>query len=235
MPAKPPHAPHEVGAAVGEAELGHERLHRVHAALQREGEHAAVAEHLTLGDVVAAVRLEARVVHLLDLVALATVASLTGVVCVAKPAFVFGGGAASLDPFWVAMAIGGAFFSAAAYVVVRKLSKGGEDPLVIVFYFPLVTVPAAVPTMLPDFIWPEGTEWLLLLGIGIATQIGQVSLTRGLAVLPAATGTAFSYLQVIFAAAWGVLFFGERPDTLAIAGGLLVIGSALWLARAERD
>jgi len=168
-------------------------------------------------------------------VGVATALSLLGVVLVARPAFLFGANPGSLDPFWVGMAIGGAFFSAAAYVVVRKLSKGGEDPLVIVFYFPLVTVPAAVPTMLPNFVWPEGSEWLLLLGIGVATQIGQVSLTRGLAVLPAATGTAFSYLQVIFAALWGVLVFGDRPDALAIAGGALVIGSALWLARAERD
>jgi len=168
-------------------------------------------------------------------VGIATALSLAGVVLVARPAFLFGADPGALDPFWVAIAIGGAFCSAAAYVVVRKLSKNGEDPLVIVFYFPLITVPAALPTMLPNFVCPEGSEWLLLLGIGIATQIGQVSLTRGLAVLPAATGTAFSYLQVIFAAAWGMLVFGERPDALAIAGGALVIGSALWLARAERN
>ncbi len=165
-------------------------------------------------------------------VALATVASLTGVVCVAKPAFVFGSAAASLDPFWVAVAIGGAAFSAGAYVVVRKLSRQGEDPLVIVFYFPLVTLPAALPTMWPDFVMPRGSEWLLLLGIGIATQIGQVSLTRGLAVLPAAHGTALSYLQVVFAAVLGALVFGERPDGWSIVGGALVIGSAFWLARA---
>lgn len=161
----------------------------------------------------------------------ATAASLVGVVLVARPAVVFGAGAGSLDPFWVGVAILGATFSAAAYVVVRKLSRGGEDPLVIVFYFPLVTLPAALPTMCPDFVWPRGFEWLLLLGIGIATQIGQVSLTRGLALLPAAQGTALSYLQVVFAAGWGLLVFGERPDGWAIAGGLLVVGSAFWLVR----
>jgi drug/metabolite transporter (DMT)-like permease len=78
---------------------------------------------------------------------------------------------------------------------------------------------------------PRGGEWLLLLGIGIATQIGQVSLTRGLSVLPAAHGTALSYLQVVFAAILGALVFGERPDAWSIVGGALVIGSAFWLAR----
>ncbi|MAG29888.1 MAG: EamA family transporter [Deltaproteobacteria bacterium] len=161
---------------------------------------------------------------------LATLISLVGVVLVARPSSLFGAGAASLDPFWVLVAIGGASFSAAAYVVVRRLSQH-EDPLVIVFYFPLVTVPAAIPTMLPNFVWPEGLDWLLLVGIGVATQVGQVSLTRGLTVLPAARGTALSYLQVVFAVGWGALVFGEKPDPWTIVGGALVILGSLWAAR----
>lgn len=161
---------------------------------------------------------------------IATIVSLVGVVLVSKPAFVFGAEASSLDPLWVAVAIAGATFSAAAYVVVRRLSRS-EDPLVIVFYFPLVTVPLAVPTMLPSFVWPEGIEWLWLLGIGIATQVGQVSLTRGLAILPAAHGTALSYLQVVFAAIWGIVVFGEGLSPTTLAGAGLVIASAFALAR----
>ena len=163
----------------------------------------------------------------------ATAASLAGVLLVARPTLLFDGVAPPLDPFWVGVAMCGAACSAAAYVVVRKLSQSGEDPLVIVFYFPLITIPLALPTMLPNFVWPEGTEWLLLLGIGVATQIGQVSLTRGLAVLPAAQGTAFSYLQVALAIIWGAVVFGEIPDALALAGGALVVGSAFWLARSK--
>ncbi|MBJ19958.1 MAG: DMT family transporter [bacterium] len=161
---------------------------------------------------------------------LATAISLVGVILVARPALFFGEDVSSLDPFWVIVAVAGATFSAAAYVVVRRLSRR-EDPLVIVFYFPLVTLPAAIPTMLPNFLWPVGSEWFLLLGIGLATQVGQVSLTRGLAQLPAAHGTALSYLQVVFAVAWGALFFGEQPDRWTLIGGLMVISSAIGLAR----
>jgi len=163
---------------------------------------------------------------------IATATSLVGVVLVARPSVVFGADAASLDPLWVAVAIAGAAFSAAAYVVVRRLGQR-EDPLVIVFYFPLVTVPAALPTMWPDFVWPRGIEWALLLGVGLATQIGQLALTRGLAVLPAARGTALSYLQVVFAVGWGWLVFSERPALLTIAGGALVILCSIWVARAR--
>ena len=161
---------------------------------------------------------------------IASAISLVGVVLVAQPTLLFGEAAAPLEPIWVMAAIGGATFSAAAYVVVRRLSQH-EDPLVIVFYFPLVTLPLAIPTMLPNFVWPEGIDWLLLLGVGLTTQVGQVSLTRGLAILPASQGTALSYLQVAFAAIWSVMIFGEDLDGWTLAGGALVISSAFWLAR----
>jgi drug/metabolite transporter (DMT)-like permease len=163
----------------------------------------------------------------------ATGLSLCGVLLVAHPAFLFGAGTDPLDPFWVAVAMGGAAFSAAAYVVVRKLSRV-EDPLVIVFYFPLVTLPAAIPTLGSNFVWPIGIEWAFLLAIGLATQVGQVSLTRGLTALPAATGTALSYLQIVFAVGWGILVFGEEPDLWTLVGGGLVIASSLWLVQSSR-
>jgi drug/metabolite transporter (DMT)-like permease len=161
----------------------------------------------------------------------ATLMSLVGVVLVARPASVFGSVAkAPPDPVWVAVAIAGAIFTASAYVVVRRLGRT-EDPLVIVFYFPLVTLPAALPTMGLDFVRPVGLEWVWLLGIGLATQVGQVCLTRGLSVMPASQGTALSYLQVVFAVFWGMLVFAEVPDVLTIAGGALIIGSSIWVAR----
>lgn len=163
-------------------------------------------------------------------IGIATALSLLGVVLIARPAWLFGTQASALDPLWVGVAVAGATFSAAAYVVVRRLARS-EDPLVIVFYFPLVTVPLALPSMWPNFVRPEGVEWLLLLGIGLATQIGQISLTRGLMVLPAAHGTALSYLQVVFAAIWGVLIFDERLSPWTLLGGGLVITSAFGLAR----
>ncbi len=165
-------------------------------------------------------------------VAGASVIGVLGVVLVARPALLFGELAEPLELRWVAVALAGAFFSAAAYVVVRRLSRH-EDPLVIVFYFPLVTVPASLPFLGSDFVWPRGLDWVWLLGVGLATQVGQVSLTRGLARLPASQGTALSYLQVVFAAIWGALVFGERPDVFTALGGALVIGSSIWVARAR--
>lgn len=155
----------------------------------------------------------------------AGVAGLAGVALVAKPAFLFGSLAHAPAPIDVAIAVGGAFFTSLAYVVVKKLSVL-EDPLVIVFYFPLITVPATLPTVWSNFVAPRGLEWLVLLGVGLATQFGQVWLTRGLQAETATRATSLTYMQVVFAACWGALFFGERPDALSAAGALLVMSGA---------
>lgn len=154
--------------------------------------------------------------------------SLAGVILVTQPAWLFAGGD-SLPWFPTSVALVGAFMSAAAYTTVRSLSKT-EHSLVIVFYFPLIAMPASIPTLALDFVLPRGWDWLILLGIGITTQLGQVMLTRGLRSEAAGRATALGYTQVVFAATWGWLFFGERPDVWAVLGAGLVLSGTLVIA-----
>lgn len=154
--------------------------------------------------------------------------STAGVLLITKPAVLFGGQVA-LSWLPTVSALGGAVFSAIAYTLVRQLSRT-EPPLVIVFYFPLVAVPASVPLLLQDPVWPRGVDWLLLLGVGVSTQIAQVELTKGLTLEPAGRATAMAYLQVVFAAAWGALVFGDLPDALTIVGAGAVLAGSLLVA-----
>jgi drug/metabolite transporter (DMT)-like permease len=153
--------------------------------------------------------------------------SLLGMLFVAKPTFLFGG-SSNLDGVAMLAAVAGAFFAGCAYVCVRKLGAT-EHPLVIVLYFPMVAVlsaPATVPLMADQAVWPMGLEWLFLLGVGVAAQVGQVALTRGMQHEPAGRATALSYLQVVFAAVWGAAFFGELPDAAtAIGAGFILVGA----------
>jgi drug/metabolite transporter (DMT)-like permease len=164
---------------------------------------------------------------------LASVAlSLAGVVLVARPATLFGGAGAALPALPVAVALLGAALSAAAYVTVRK-AGGSEHPLVVVFWFPLVATPLALPAALGAWVQPAGVEWLVLLGVGVSTQIAQVFMTRGLLLETAARATAASYLQVVFAAGWGALLLAEAPD-LATGLGSALIGCGLLLLAADK-
>ena len=156
-------------------------------------------------------------------------ASLAGVVLIARPGFLFGGGAARLDLLAVALVLLGSMFSAAAYVTVRKLART-EDPLVIVFYFTLVAVAGSLPGTAVASVWPTPLEWGFLLLVAVTAQAGQVFLTRGLQLEPAGKATAIGYLQVVFAAVWGAFFFAERPDGWVMAGAAIILGSTLILA-----
>src|SRR5688500_8620500 len=117
--------------------------------------------------------------------------SLAGVLLVARPSFL-GGASATLDPVHVAIALLGALSSASAYVMVRRL-RGIDHPLVIVLYFPLVTVPLTLPFVIAGWTWPSPWEWMVLLGIGASTQAGQVYMTRGLQLETAGRATSVGY------------------------------------------
>lgn len=155
--------------------------------------------------------------------------SLAGVVLVARPAFLFGGSASQLDPVAMGFALAGAIFSAFAYVAVRK-SSGTEHPLVVVLWFPLIATPLAIPLAVAQWVWPTPLEWVLLVGVGVATQTAQVFMTEGLHREPAGRATAMSYLQVAFAVAWGVVVLREVPEWHTLAGALLIGASVVALA-----
>ena len=58
----------------------------------------------------------------------------------------------------IIIAIFGALMTSLAYICVRKLSSR-EHPLVIIYYFPLVSIPLSIPFVINDFVLPTGTDW----------------------------------------------------------------------------
>jgi drug/metabolite transporter (DMT)-like permease len=157
------------------------------------------------------------------------VTSLVGVVFIAQPTALFGAVATPTSLTDVGIALMGALASGTAYTLVRKM-RTTEHPLVVVFYLPLLSVPISLPFALADWRWPNATEWLLLVGVGITTQLAQVSMTRGLQLERTARATTVGYLQVAFAVTWGAIVLGEIPDFWTLAGATTIIGSTLVLS-----
>ena len=155
-----------------------------------------------------------------------------GVVCVIQPPWI-GAGLAGLALRPALVAVAGALFTALAYVSVRKLSTT-EHPLVIILYFPLVSIPLTLPAVLQNGVWPSPGDWGWLLGVGILTQLGQIWVTQGLSRLPAARATSLNYVQVVFAALWGWIGFNEGITQLTVLGALLVLGASCISLSARR-
>ncbi len=159
-----------------------------------------------------------------------TLVSLAGVVLMTRPDFLFGGLGERLDVAAAGIALLGAVLSAGAYVAVRKLGAT-EDPLVIVFYFAALSTLGALPLTAAAPVMPTAAEWAALAGIGVVTQIAQVLMTKGLRLETAGRAMSVGYMQIVFAAAWGVLFFAEIPDLWGLAGALLIVAGTFGIAR----
>ena len=151
--------------------------------------------------------------------------SIAGLLIMVEPGLI-GGGGADLPRFSVIVALAGAFGSAIAYVIVRRLSTL-EDPSVIIFYFPLVALPLSVALLGEDFVMPGAEALVLLVFVGVFTQIGQTGLTLAMRHETAGKAAAYSYVQVIFATLFGWLVFAEIPSLWTWAGGGLIILGAL--------
>ncbi|WP_315981953.1 DMT family transporter [Aliamphritea spongicola] len=141
--------------------------------------------------------------------------------------------ASALPLLSVGAALLGAFGSAAAYVIVRQLSRS-EDGSVIIFYFPLIALPASLIMLGDDFVMPNTEALILLIMVGIFTQVGQIGLTKAMAAESAGKATAYSYVQVIFSAILGIIFFSETPTFWTLMGGGLIITGALINALMKR-
>lgn len=150
---------------------------------------------------------------------------LLGLLAMVKPNLSFDGEVV-LPWLSVFVALIGALGSGTAYVIVKKLSKL-EDSSVIIFYFPLIALPLSLLLLGDNFVMPDAEALVLLLFVGLFTQVGQVGLTKAMQTEVAAKVSAFSYVQVIFSAILGVLFFNEIPSVWTFIGGTLIILGAL--------
>ncbi len=157
---------------------------------------------------------------------LCIVISMTGVLLITRPSFLFSG--TSLDTFGTCVALTAALFSAAAYVTMHAIGKT-ENPVTTIAYLYLVSAPAAFLFSLPNWVWPSAQDMLFLLGIGGLTQLGQVCLVKALCLEQAGTVTAISTIQVAFVTAIGILFFHEHPVFLSACGTVLIVASAIIL------
>jgi len=123
--------------------------------------------------------------------------------------------------------IGGAVFTGLAYNCIRIL-KTSEHPLVIIFYFPLVSLPLAGIISLFNWVNPVGWDWIYLLLVGLFTQIAQYFMTRSYQAEELSKVSIINYMGIIYSLAFGFIIFGETYEWLSYMGmGLVIVGIIL--------
>ena len=142
-----------------------------------------------------------------------------GAAFVAKP----GAGIAS---FPALVAILGGFTAGTAYTYVRKLGLSGVKGPVIVFSFSVFSTLILLPNILLNYHPMSVKQFVFLVLAGCSAAIAQLSVTAAYQNAPARDISVFDYSQVVYAAMFGFLLWGEIPDALSFLGYAIIIGTA---------
>lgn len=128
--------------------------------------------------------------------------------------------------FYLGAGVVSAILSACAYNMIRSLS-GKEHPLVVVLHFQMMAAATGGLFMLFNWHTPVGIEWLYLFLLGATTQLGQMAMTRSFQKEAASKVSILTYTGIIYAVAFGYIFFGETYAWLSVFGMVLVVAGVV--------
>lgn len=184
--------------------------------------------------------------HLCKAEVVGSLLSLTGVVLIVRPSFLFGDPqgdgndvAETMDPrkrlVATLVALWGVVGISSVWIIIRYIGKRAHA-IINVSYFSLITGLIAlfgilfVPSM--QFQTPRTTkQWLLLGSLGICGFCHQLLLTIGIQKERAGRGTLMSYTNLIYAVFWDVLLFAHWPSIWSLCGMILITGSTLYVVK----
>ena len=120
-----------------------------------------------------------------------------------------------------------------AYNCVRKLG-GSEHPLVIIFYFPLISLPVAGLWSLFNWVTPTPWQWFYLLMVGISAQMAQYYMTRSYQLAEISTVSILNYTSIVYALVLGYILFDEYFNWMTYAGMALVLAGVIFNVLCKR-
>jgi drug/metabolite transporter (DMT)-like permease len=157
---------------------------------------------------------------------MAVVLGFAGVVIIAQP----GHGHIPLVGGLIALA--SALMTAIVSFLIRNMGRT-EEPLRIVFYFALFGSAMMVPFLPFYAATHSASQWLLLLGIGLAGLGGQLGLTASLRHGAVASVAVMDYSMLIWATLFGWLVWDHLPPMTTWLGTPLIIAAGIIIAWRE--
>ncbi|MTJ03724.1 MAG: DMT family transporter [Sediminimonas qiaohouensis] len=94
---------------------------------------------------------------------------------------------------------------------------------------------ASLVFLLREWVWPQGTDIWLFLGLGLNSAVIGYSLSQAYRLTDAATVAPFEYVGLPLAVFWGWIIWGDLPDLAVTAGIVLIVGSGLFVFLRERQ
>ncbi len=140
----------------------------------------------------------------------------------------------SLYGLWALFSV---VFSAGAHIALRRLGATDAARVIVLWFHAGVAALAALGILITrgGFRFPPASLWPALAGVALAATAGQLLMTRAYALDKATVVAAASYAGPVWSLIGDLVIFGLVPGPWAIAGGILVIGSSLWLVLRRQE
>lgn len=155
----------------------------------------------------------------------AVVVGLIGVMIVLRP------GVSALSLGHIA-GLTAALSNSFATILVRKL--GGQERSAVLILYPLILSMVAMSLTLPVVYVPVQLPDLgLMATVGLFSVIAQILMIGAYRAAPAAVVAPLQYSQILWATAYGALFFTETPDIYVAIGSSVIIASGVFVVWRE--
>lgn len=119
-----------------------------------------------------------------------------------------------------------AFGYAISHIGTKTLTRT-DSSMTVLFYMCVIQLPLAFLLALPNWTWPQGSQWLWLLVIGLAALLAHFCLTNAMRGMDVARTMTLDFLRLPTIAVIGILFYNEQPTWTLLAGGALMIAGNL--------
>ena len=165
----------------------------------------------------------------------AVILGLVGVIIISWPRLTLLSSGVDQDAaIGVGAAMMACLFAATAMVQVRKLVHT-EKSATIVFYFSISSSVISLLTLPLGWVMPSPQALVLLVTAGICGGIAQILLTESYRHADMSVVAPFEYTSLIFSIAIGYFVFNDPPTWHVLVGGVIVVGSALYIIFRERQ
>lgn len=137
--------------------------------------------------------------------------------------------------------------AALAFTSIRELKKHYDTRTIVLSF---MTIGLVVPSIFMlisnyyiidkeysfifgEFIMPQGMQWVLLLGVGITSSLGQVYLTKAYGQTRAGIVGAVGYTVILFSLVIGLILGDSLPNLLGMLGIVAIISGGILIARSK--
>ncbi len=156
---------------------------------------------------------------------LAIVVALGGALLILRPGF------RELDPGHFAMLGTAALFSI-SYLAAKILS-GEMSPALVVAMLSITVTIGLAPFAAAVWVTPGWYDLAVLFGVACFATGGHYAMTLAFAAAPVTITQPVTFLQLVWSVTLGAVFFNEPVDLWVVAGGVIIMGSVLFITLRE--